>query len=296
MQRVRLVILAKSYKQGGYCVAGLNLFNGEWIRLVSSRGHDNAISKYAMDSRSINCLDIVDVDLIEHVPLACQKENFRVYEETGIIKTGKLGLEDVVNEMNLDKPNYIFANSDKYIFARDVKELNRSLLFVKVSNFQVTTKSNFETDKPKFKCSFCYNNTYYVNLSLTDPNFCSLDKVGKVLRSAALVISLPSKAYEDGAFYKFVSSVFPLEEMDGISSKASEYIPTCKIYHVLTPDGEETFYHSSFNIDKFDSLGYTKISDEHLFYQVVSDKAIGDIFYINKEKFEVVSISVEEIF
>ena len=295
MQRVRLVILAKSYKQGGYCVAGLNLFNGEWVRLVSSRGNDNAISKYSMDSRSINCLDIVDVDLIEHVPLACQKENFRVYEGTGIIKTGKLDLEDVVNEMNLDKPNYIFANSDKYIFDREVKELKRSLLFVKVSNFWVTARKNSEREKPKFKCSFSYNNTHYSNLSLTDPNFCTLDKVGKLIRSAALVISLPSKPYDDGAYYKFVSSVFPLDGVESISSNVSVSIPTCKIYHILTPEGEEIFYYSNIKIDKFEALGYTKISDEHMFYQVISNKKIGDMFYINKEKFEVLSITKEVI-
>ena len=288
-----MVILAKSYKQGGYCVAGMNLFNGEWIRLVSSRNHDNAISKYSMDSRNINCLDIVDVDLIESIPLSCQKENFLIYEGTGIIKTGKLDLENVVNEINLDKPNYIFVNNHKYITDAEVKKLARSLLFVKVSDFRVTARRNSEIEKPKFKCSFCYNDTNYFNLSLTDPNFCSLDKVGKLIKSAALVISLPSKAYDDGAFYKFVSSVFPLEAKEDVSSRISMPIPTCKIYHVLTPEGEEAFYYSNFKIDKFEDLGYTKISDKHMFYQVVSNKSIGDIFYINKEKFEVLSITKE---
>lgn len=46
MSKVQMILMTKSYKHGKYCVTGFDLENGEWIRLVSSKTHDNAINKY----------------------------------------------------------------------------------------------------------------------------------------------------------------------------------------------------------------------------------------------------------
>jgi hypothetical protein len=81
------------------------------------------------------------------------------------------------------------------------------LELIEVSNF--TIHRNAETDtKPKTKASFLYQNTYYNNMSVTDPQY--YDKPnGFVLRRAALVMSLPDDPFA-GKYYKFAAQIFPI--------------------------------------------------------------------------------------
>ena len=78
----QICILTKSYKHGGYCVAGIDLETGEWIRLVASDDLDtNEIPKSFMlysDFTPCKPLDVVSVDIIEELPGDIQPENVLV--------------------------------------------------------------------------------------------------------------------------------------------------------------------------------------------------------------------------
>lgn len=74
-----VAILTMSSKNGGYCVAGVDVKNGDWIRLVS----DNVYTHGALSSDDIKyksggyCkpLDVVQVPIIRYTPLEYQPEN-----------------------------------------------------------------------------------------------------------------------------------------------------------------------------------------------------------------------------
>lgn len=64
----KVAILTRSSKFGGYCVAGVDLNTGEWVRFVSSDAQTHgALSRrdITYEDRSIcNPLDVVLVDVV----------------------------------------------------------------------------------------------------------------------------------------------------------------------------------------------------------------------------------------
>ena len=204
--------MTKSYKHNKYCVAGLTTKNGKWIRLVSSKGHENAISKFVVDNPPRKeCLDIIYVNLLEKTPLGCQKENFLIDENEEIIKGGSVSINDLLNEKFLSNTPFIFRNFSKCISEEEANRLGHSLVFVLVKNLTFRNSFNDTFGKWSNKCSFEYNGYRYIDISLTDPEYRSEIYNGKTLENAAIVVSLPSEPYEkDGMFYKFVAKVFEL--------------------------------------------------------------------------------------
>lgn len=211
MKKVRMILMTKSYKQGKYCVAGFDLKSGEWIRLVSSRDHNNAISKSVVDNPPRKeCLDIIEVKLLEAAPLACQTENFLIDESDEILKFGRVKIEDLLNNKFLDGSFYIFGNSDKSITEKEALDLGYSLSFVIVQDFIISCYYDDYWCNWVNKCSFTYKGRRYIDISLTDPEYRKEEYNRKLFDRVALVMSLPSKAYNDDKFHKFVAKVFEL--------------------------------------------------------------------------------------
>ena len=75
----QICILTKSYKHGGYCVAGVDINTKEWIRFVNSDNpNTDEIRKEQMilGCKSIECLDVIECGFIKHIPNNCQVENW----------------------------------------------------------------------------------------------------------------------------------------------------------------------------------------------------------------------------
>lgn len=210
MKRVQMILMTKSYKHGKYCVSGFDLNSGEWIRLVSSKDHNNAVNKWVVDNPPRKeCLDIIEVELLEHAPLTCQTENFLINERNEILKIDHIQIEDILNNKFLDEASYVFGNSSKSITEEEALNLGYSLSFVLVQDFIVSCYYDDHYERWVNKCSFKYNGRRYVDISLTDPEYRREEYNGKLFESVALVVSLPSEPYQgDGRFYKFVAKVF----------------------------------------------------------------------------------------
>lgn len=67
-----IIILTKSIKHGGFCVAGIDTDNGEWIRLISSDANSEHAVPYqdmvCEDGNEVEVLDLVEVDIISACP------------------------------------------------------------------------------------------------------------------------------------------------------------------------------------------------------------------------------------
>lgn len=91
-----LVILTESYKNGGYCVAGIDIHTGKWIRLVSEdEDTDGALTledlTYYKYHRVCRIFDCVIVQILKKCDNSIQPENHMIdrayhFERTGIYK------------------------------------------------------------------------------------------------------------------------------------------------------------------------------------------------------------------
>lgn len=214
MNKIRMILMTKSYKHNNYCVAGFELRSGKWIRLVSSKTLDNAIKKEVIDNPpKKECLDVIEVKIIERVPLNCQTENCLINEKDPISIVAKLQIDDILNSKFLDNYDFIFGNGDKCISEDVATKLDYSLTFVLVQSFTVAINYNDEYGKWMNKCSFRYKGRLYTDISLTDPEYRKEEYNGKNFGNVALVMSLSAVPYEnDGMYYKFVAKVFEYQE------------------------------------------------------------------------------------
>ena len=215
-----IVMLTKSSKFGKYCVAGIDLYKREWVRLVSPTGEsDGAISDYEMrsaDGYIFKPLDVVKVATIKRDPIGCQTENQVLDTRYPWTLLGTMTLSGVLYHHPIETPNYIFEDTQKYLLEDAVKKYNHSLVFTEVTNLTV-----YKNELNKQKCSFTYNGYNYYDISVTDPDYytyleCKIQK-------AYIVVSIPHSAYE-GRFYKFVAKIFPLAKT--VDPGASTTLPT----------------------------------------------------------------------
>ena len=91
----RIVCLANSYKNGGRCIAGIELLNGgfgPWIRPVSDRPARaiSAIEQTCTNGTSSGLLDILDIDFGAPLPEAYQSENVLINPGASWVKSGHL--------------------------------------------------------------------------------------------------------------------------------------------------------------------------------------------------------------
>ena len=73
--RKTIVCLANSYKHGGRCIAGIDIDNGQWIRLHGN-STDGALCacEYMLDDGSEpRLLDVIEVELHYALPSDCVK-------------------------------------------------------------------------------------------------------------------------------------------------------------------------------------------------------------------------------
>lgn len=75
MSRVQMILMSRSYK----CVAGFNLEDGKWMRLVPSKRGSNVIEEEWLDTpNKKRVLDIVEFDALDRVPTGYHVENIMI--------------------------------------------------------------------------------------------------------------------------------------------------------------------------------------------------------------------------
>ena len=164
-----VIVLAVSYKRGGFCVAGIDASNGEWIRVVSNDiENERSVPLEAItfeDGTKVAPLDVMRIPFVEHCPTPVQPENW-VYDETKeweLIRNSSL--DEVLELHPLESDSYIFYNNNKSLHESEMVNGLPSLKLVKIENPHLTIQT-FE--KRKLRLSFIYANHSYNSISLTD--------------------------------------------------------------------------------------------------------------------------------
>lgn len=210
-----IIILTRSSKKSNFCVAGVDAYTGEWIRLVSNDQQSHG----ALSRNDIRCtngglcqpLDIVRVDVIGAAPLELQPENYLINRRMRWNKIGEWTIEDVINVHPAENNRYLYGDVYPYVSEQNISDIGYSLTLVYVSSLTITqVSSTFDgVTKVKTKASFYYNGRKYNNMSVTDPDYYSIPD-GTYYREAYLVVSLPDAPFPEGCYYKFVARIYPV--------------------------------------------------------------------------------------
>lgn len=208
MRNIRMVVLTKSSKYGNNCVAGINLSNGDWVRLVTedeaSHGAVSDNDLICEDGRSVEVLDVIDAPILGMCNDCVQPENVLLDLDTYIKIRGRMTLDEVLKIHPLERKRNILGNDYGYITEARVNTVGYSLIIVEVFDLVITQEEN-PSGKPKTKAKFTYQGTEYKNMSVTDHEYYSIQS-GTEFEKAILVISIGTPY--NGRYYKFVSAIF----------------------------------------------------------------------------------------
>ncbi len=203
-----VAILTMSSKNHGYCVAGIDLQNGKWIRLVSDDVDTHgALSKEDVRySDGIYCkpLDVVRVAIDQYTPIEHQPENALIDSSKYLEKVGTIDIGRVLEIHPAEFHDVLLGNQYAYITEAGIYKVSESLILVNVSDLTIYHPSEWST-----KATFTYRGTQYSNLAVTDPEYYTAPNNHHV-NKAILVISLPDSPQNDKYYNKFVAKIFPL--------------------------------------------------------------------------------------
>ncbi len=171
----RFICLANSFKEGGRCLAGIELdvnnipviIEGrpKWIRPVCNTGHGEIPNHIA---ENLSILNIIEFDIKTVPPQGYQSENV-TFNENSIRVIGNFNRNHLVNFC--DNRDLIFGNRGKAVSQDIIGNLNHSLLLISVTQFEVTQKVYEDRpDRPQTRLVFIYNGSSY-DFPITDPAF-----------------------------------------------------------------------------------------------------------------------------
>ena len=172
-----IVILAASEKNGDYCVAGIDVDNGAWLRPYSHNVEKHGAVPlehitYA-DGSHVKLFDVVRINFADNCRNSMQPENYFYDESSRWIKTGKLTLDEVISRHGTDDRVKIFFNDDRSVFEHNLGLIKKreSLLLIKASNLEIVVEQPPETHRDqikKFRLNFTYNDTDYKRFAIGD--------------------------------------------------------------------------------------------------------------------------------
>ena len=214
----KLVILAESAKYNNFCVAGVDMETGKWIRPISQKAEpEEAVPlddlKYPDGSR-VELLDVAEIKFSDRaVNNPIQPENFFYNEKYFWQKVGRATLQEVIDKRGFDMRDKIFFNDERSIFGADVEKISarESLLLLPMENLFIEVEEDKE--HKKFFADFEYRGKKIFRFSVGDiavrKKFEAND-AGKYFfkASARVVFSLTNPFQANYQCYKMLAQIF----------------------------------------------------------------------------------------
>ncbi len=214
----KLIILAESAKFNNYCVAGVDVETGKWIRPISENPElEDAVPladlKYPDGSR-VELLDVTEIKFSDRsANNPTQPENFFYNAKYFWQKVGRVTLQEVINLRGFDECDKIFYNDERSILGADVLKFSEreSLLLLPVENLFVSIEE--AEDKKKFFADFDYRGKKFYRFSVGDievRNKFADTRAGKYFLKdkATVVFSLTNPYVKNAECYKMLAQIF----------------------------------------------------------------------------------------
>lgn len=211
--RKRIIVLTKSNKHTGHCIAGIDYETGEWIRLLSdnhkTEGAVPAEQLIYQDGSRLQIYDIIECELIKPIPTMVQPENWLYDVNVSWKKIGVSDKEEVIELHGFDAPEYVFENTEKSLGANTYFTGKPSLLLLEVTQAYYAIQSFSE--RTLVQLNFVYNNRRYSFFKITQreiKNEYSQKPTGnyRISQPCVAVFSLTDQ-YKDGKYYKVVAQI-----------------------------------------------------------------------------------------
>lgn len=150
----RIICLANSYKNGGRCIAGIEIVNnqfGPWIRPVSNRPTRaiNIAEQTCADGTPCKPLDILDIDFGAPIPEGYQSENVFITPGVSWLKAGLAPIDWLTPALDAGQgPLWLLTEStangknDK-ISTANLPRIGTSLSLVRPANATVRVFQNY---------------------------------------------------------------------------------------------------------------------------------------------------------
>lgn len=209
-EQLDFIMLTKSYKNGHYCVAGINVANGSLVRLVSDDVKSNgAIFDWHMnceDGSACEVMDRVSVPILGAHASQYQPENILIdkYKPWEII--GKADSSFVMDLHPPENESKLLGSFSSKVTSEEISELGKSLSLIFVDSVCLSKRPSDN----KCMASFTYQNHAY-NLRVTDPIIVTMMKDQSSmerLKNALLVVSLRDTPFDvDNCYYKLVAMI-----------------------------------------------------------------------------------------
>lgn len=208
----KIIILTKSKKHSGYCVAGIDYETGEWIRLVSSDSETEGAVPWEdlqySNGETLEVYDIIMCRLLRKCGTIVQPENCLYDETMKWEKVGKSNFDEVIKIHGYDSVDYVFENEDTKLPADWRFSGNPSLCLLKIKDASIWVKT-FE-DK-KISLNFTYDDIQYKYMSISQIDLLNYYKNktddSYPLGTVTVVFSLTDKYYWNGKYYKVVAQI-----------------------------------------------------------------------------------------
>ena len=209
----RFVCLANSLKEGGRCVAGIELdanhhpvfHNGlpKWVRPVCPTDHGEIPIQHAI---AFDLLDILEMNVTGSKAAGYQSEN--VSFDPPFVKVGTFKMNGLA--FLSDKRNTLFGNYGKAISVESISELDHSLALLHTRQLHTEFRSTEgRRNKPQLRAGFEHHGTYY-DLPITDPIFRErlLDNPHELDDREDIYLCVSIGIPWEGWHYKLVAGVF----------------------------------------------------------------------------------------
>jgi len=222
MSMTRIVVLANSWKHYDWCLAGIDLDTGKWVRPVTGLD-DGRVPKTSMKLGGYfpALLDVLEI------PLDSTGPDFGFESENRTILPGRWYKQSKMTPRDIEKyakrPYYVLHNHRKYVTPRELQqkpfEKRVTLQLTRVGSFKVRDAQRKSADKPSWKGTILSGGRE-LDVKITDP-VCSerLNSGHKPSPSCFLTMSLsmphkPSDWDEDEepVCWKLISGVIELQK------------------------------------------------------------------------------------
>jgi len=222
MTMTRIVVLANSWKHHDWCLAGIDLDTGKWVRPVTGLD-DGRVPKTSMKlgGHFPALLDVLEIPLDSTGPdFGFESEN-RTILPGRWYQRGKMTPKDI--EKYAKRPYYVLHNHRKYVTPRELQQkpfVKRvTLQLIRVDSFRVRDARRKTTDKPSWKGTILSGGRE-LEVGITDPvYFERLNSGHKPSSSCFLTLSLgmPYKPpdwdkNDEPACWKLISGVIELQK------------------------------------------------------------------------------------
>jgi hypothetical protein len=169
-----MVVLANSWKHWDWCLAGIDIATGKWVRPVTTL-NDGRVPKFCMDLDGYfpRILDILEI------PLDANGPDFGFASENRIILPGKWQRRGRVRADDLtryvQRPACLLHNDKKIVTVDEMRQKppakRVTLQLIRAEDFRVADARRPGTEKPQWR-GIVHSGGRALELGITDPVFC----------------------------------------------------------------------------------------------------------------------------